>query len=48
MSLSTMTEAAADFDFVAAAANDNPAGFVTVLEDQPVEGGFDPVFGSYD
>jgi len=45
MSASTLTEAAADFDFVPAAANDNPAGFVTALEDQPVEGGFDPVFG---
>lgn len=45
MSVSILTETVPDFDFVPAAANDNPTGFVTVLEDQPVEGGFDPVFG---
>ncbi|MDF3413707.1 cupin domain-containing protein [Sulfitobacter sp. M57] len=27
------------------AANDNPIGFVAALDDQPIEGGFDPVFG---
>lgn len=32
-------------DFAPAAANDNPAGFVVALDDQPIEGGFDPAFG---
>jgi len=34
-----------DQNHIPIAANDNPAGFVTALDDQPIEGGFDPVFG---
>ncbi len=45
MCVSTLLEAATDVVFVPEAANDNSAGFVTVLADQPIEGGFDPVFG---
>ncbi len=30
---------------VPTATNDKPIGFVTALGDQPIEGGFDPVFG---
>lgn len=45
MPVSTLVEATADAPFETEAANDNPAGFITILEDQPIEGGFDPVFG---
>lgn len=45
MPVSAFQEATADTFLVPEAANDNPAGFVVALDDQPIEGGFDPAFG---
>lgn len=42
MPISPMIDAAV---FEPVAANDNTAGFVTLVDDQPIEGGFDPAFG---
>lgn len=45
MHVSQLNDYAVEQYSVPTAANDNPTGFVAVLDDQPVEGGFDPVFG---
>ena len=45
MATSTLTEITANTYYMPEAANDNPTGFVTVLDAQPIEGGFDAVFG---
>jgi quercetin dioxygenase-like cupin family protein len=45
MSVSTLTDVTVNTYSIPEAVNDNPTGFVTVLDDQPIEGGFDPVFG---
>ncbi len=45
MPMSQLNDYAVEQASAPTAANDNPAGFVAVLDDQPIEGGFDPVFG---
>ena len=45
MATSTLTEVTANTYSIPEVANDNPTGFVTVLDAQPIEGGFDAVFG---
>ncbi len=45
MPMSELNEYAAEQNTFPSAANDNPTGFVAALDDQPIEGGFDPVFG---
>lgn len=45
MPMPKLTEFTVEQNTVLVAANDNPTGFVAALDDQPIEGGFDPVFG---
>ena len=45
MPMSQLDTFAIEQPLIPTAANDNPSGFVAALGDQPIEGGFDPVFG---
>jgi quercetin dioxygenase-like cupin family protein len=45
MSARQLNDYAIEANHVPAAANDNPTGFIAALDDQPIEGGFDPAFG---
>ena len=45
MPLSSLNNLLDDTSFVPEAANDTPTPFVAALDDQPIEGGFDPIFG---
>lgn len=46
MSARQLNDYALETNHIPAAANDNPTGFVAALDDQPIEGGFDPAFGN--
>lgn len=46
MPLSSLNDILDDTPFVPEAANDTPTAFVAALNDQPIEGGFDPAFGN--
>lgn len=46
MSAHQLNDHAIETMHLSAAANYNPTGFVAVLDDQPIEGGFDPAFGN--
>ncbi|MDG1377861.1 MAG: cupin domain-containing protein [Yoonia sp.] len=46
MPVSALIDATADTFTLPEAANDTPAGFLTIVDDQPIEGGFDPAFGN--
>ena len=45
MPQSSLNDLLDDRPFVPEAANDTPTAFVAALDDQAIEGGFDPVFG---
>lgn len=45
MTLSSLTDFLDDTPIAPEAANDTPTGFVAALDDQEIEGGFNPVFG---
>ena len=46
MPVSQLNDYAIEQPSVPTAANDNPTAFVSALDDQPIEGGLDPIFGN--